>query len=77
MTLKSISFLIMLVLVPGVVPAEDKDLQARVDEVNDRIKTEQEANQKLKDDITARDREIAELKQRLKELETKTAATGK
>jgi len=77
MKLKTICLLILLGLVSRIAPAEDNGLQTRIDEVNDRIKTEQEANQKLKDDIAARDKEIADLKQKLKDLEEKAAKKGK
>ena len=78
MKMKSVSLLVLAGLLPGVLPAEDAgDAQARIEEVNGRIKAEQEANQKLKDDIAARDREIAELRQKLNELEQKAAAGGK
>jgi peptidoglycan hydrolase CwlO-like protein len=57
--------------------AEDKKPQNQLDEINGQIKTEQAANQKLKDDLTARDREIADLKQKVRELEEKTGKKDK
>ncbi|MGH8120329.1 MAG: hypothetical protein ACRESK_06920 [Gammaproteobacteria bacterium] len=77
MKIKTISLLVLAGLFPGVLAAEDPDLQTRIDDVNGQIRMEQEANQNLKDDIAARDREVAELKQKLKELEQKAAAQGK
>jgi predicted nuclease with TOPRIM domain len=52
--------------------AEDKDQQAQLDEIKEQIKSEQDTNQKLKDDLASRDKEVADLKQNLKELEEKT-----
>ena len=57
--------------------AEDENLQSRIDEIKGQIKAEEEANQKLKDDLAARDQEIADLKQKFKELEEQTAKQGK
>ena len=37
------------------------------------FRSEEQANQQLKDEIAARDREVAALQQRLQELEAKTA----
>ena len=76
MNFKSIFLLLMLGLCSRVSLAGDNGLQARINEVNEKIKMEQEANQKLKDDIAARDNEIANLKQKLKELETQTSSSG-
>lgn len=74
MNSKTFLLLAMLCLVSRVTVAEDKNLQSRIDEVNGKIKTEQEANQKLKDNMSARDKEIADLKQKLKELEAQSAS---
>ena len=74
MNSKTFLLLAMLGLVSRVTLAEDKNLQSRIDEVNGKIKTEQEANQKLKDNMSARDKEIADLKQKLKELEAQSAS---
>ena len=57
--------------------AEDENLHSRLDEIKGQIKTEEEANQKLKDDLTTRDKMIADLKQKLKELEDQTAKQSK
>ena len=74
---KTLCLLILLGLVSPLALAEDKNVQSQIDEVKANINTEQEANQKLKNDITAKDKEIAELKQKLKELEEKSATQGK
>ena len=74
---KTLCLLILLGLVSPLALAEDKNVQSQIDEVKANINTEQEANQKLKNDISAKDKEIAELKQKLKELEEKSATQGK
>ena len=74
---KTLCLLILLGLVSPLAMAEDKNVQSQIDEVKANINTEQEANQKLKNDISAKDKEIAELKQKLKELEAKAATQGK
>ena len=72
MNIKTICLFVMLGLLSMGSMAEDKKKQTQLDEVNGQIKTEQEANQKLKDNLAARDKEIANLKQKVKELEEKT-----
>ena len=74
---KTLCLLILLGLVSPLSMAEGKNVQSQIDEVNANINSEQEANQKLKNDISAKDKEIAELKQKLKELEEKAATQGK
>ena len=72
MNVKTLCLLIMLGLLSGGSMAEDKNPQAQLDEIKGQIKMEQEDNQKLKDDLAARDQEIAGLKQKVKELEEQT-----
>ena len=72
MNTRMLCLLIMLVLFSTGTIADDKDQQAQLDEVKEQIKAGQETNQMLKDDLTARDKEVADLKQKLKELEAKT-----
>lgn len=77
MHIKTICLFFMLGLLSMGSMAEDKKPQNQLDEINGQIKTEQAANQKLKDDLTARDREIADLKQKVRELEEKTGKKDK
>ena len=77
MNIKTLCLLVTLGLLSIGTLADDKDQQARLDEVNGQIKTEQEANQKLKDDLASRDKEVADLKQKLKELEEKSGKKDK
>jgi septal ring factor EnvC (AmiA/AmiB activator) len=77
MNIKTTGLVVLLGLLSMGPMAEDKKPQTQLDEVKGQIKTEQEANQKLKDDLAARDKEIADLKQKLKELEEKTGKKDK
>ena len=77
MNVKTICLVVLLGLLSMGSLAEDENLQSRIDDIKGQIKTEEEANQKLKDDLAARDQEIAELKQKFKELEEQTAKQGK
>ena len=72
MNVKTICLLVMLGLLSISSMAEDNNQQAKLDEIKGQIQAEQEANQKLKDDLAARDKEIADLKQKAKELEEQT-----
>lgn len=72
MNVKTICLLVMLGPLSMGSMADDKNQQARIDEIKGQIKTEQEANWKLRDDLAAREKEIAELKQKFRELEEKT-----
>ena len=72
MNIKTLCLLSLLMVFSTGTMAEDKDQQAQLDEIKEQIKSEQDANQKLKDDLASRDKEVADLKQKLKELEAKT-----
>lgn len=76
MNLKSLRIVILMSLpwwYAPAVTAEEQDLEARLENVQARIQAEEQANQQLKDEIAARDQEVAALQQRLQELEAKTA----
>jgi len=72
MNVKTLCLLIMLGLLSMGSLAEEKNPQTQLDVIKGQIQTEQEANQKLKDNLATRDKKIADLKQKLKELEEKT-----
>ena len=71
MNVKTLCLLIMLGLLSMGSLAEEKNPQTQLDDIKGQIQTKQESNQKLKDNLAARDKEIADLKQKVKELEEK------
>jgi Plant protein of unknown function (DUF641). len=51
--------------------ADDKSMRDELNAMQKKIHAEEETTQKLKEDLAARDKEVAELRQKLKELEEK------
>ena len=62
-------FLVLLALVSTVSLAEEENPAAKLDEINEVVKAEQELNMKLKGDVDTRDAELARLRQKLEALE--------
>ena len=76
MNIKCLYLVILLGFFSAAAYAEEKSIQDQITEVKEMIKTREQTNQQLKDDIAARDQEVAELKQKIKELEEKIGVEG-
>lgn len=69
--------IIILALLPGFTAAEAPDLVQRIAEVKEQLALEQQINIELKASLAARDTEVLDLKQKLKQIEEQIDALKK
>jgi len=71
MNKKIMGLTILLAVCPNLLCAQEMSLRDQINAVREQIRQEEELQQQLRDDLAGKDKEIADLKQRLEELEEK------